>query len=245
MVNILIDNLSKVIDKNEVIRHAEVNISGGEICAFIGPNGVGKTTLLKCLLGLISPDQGSIKINNKVLSKSNRYEMLKGIGSVIQLPPSTFDMTVQELFVEHYNYMEIKEPIPPIEMLELLELNVPLTKKIGQLSLGMKQRLQLAIALSHRPKIIILDEPFNGLDFDGINLMKEILTDLKNRGVCVIITSHSLSELENLITNVVFMLNGKTYKKRDIKDIVDKYSGGLKEYYYTLKKGGELIDEKN
>ncbi|MGX4670481.1 ATP-binding cassette domain-containing protein [Cerasibacillus sp. JNUCC 74] len=238
MVNILIDNLCKVINENEVIRKADAHISGGEICAFIGPNGVGKTTLLKCLLGLLSPDQGSIKIDNQVLSKSNRSEMLKEFGSVIQLPPSTSDMTVYELFVEHYNYMEIKEPTPHMEMLELLELQVPLTKKIGQLSLGMKQRLQLAIALSHRPKIIILDEPFNGLDFDGINLMKEILSDLKGKGVCVIITSHSLSELENFVTSVVFMLNGKTYKKRELKDIVKNYSGGLKEYYYFLKRGG-------
>ncbi|MFU0789083.1 ATP-binding cassette domain-containing protein [Virgibacillus proomii] len=238
MVNILIDNLCKVINENEVIRKADAHISGGEICAFIGPNGVGKTTLLKCLLGLLSPDQGSIKIDNQVLSKSNRSEMLKEFGSVIQLPPSTSDMTVYELFVEHYNYMEIKEPTPHMEMLELLELQVPLTKKIGQLSLGMKQRLQLAIALSHRPKIIILDEPFNGLDFDGINLMKEILSDLKGKGACVIITSHSLSELENFVTSVVFMLNGKTYKKRELKDIVKNYSGGLKEYYYFLKRGG-------
>lgn len=237
MVNILIDNLKKVVNEKEVIRHANVNISGGEICAFIGPNGVGKTTLLKCLLGLVSPDQGSIKIDNKVLSESNRSDLLKEIGSVIQLPPSTSDMTVYELFDEHYNYMKIKKPIPYTEMLDLLELDIPLTKKVGQLSLGMKQRLQLAIALSHRPKILILDEPFNGLDFDGINLMKEILSDLKSTGVCVVITSHSLSELENFVTSVIFMLNGKTYKKRTIKDIVKEHPGGLREYYNFLKLG--------
>ncbi|KGX84694.1 ATP-binding cassette domain-containing protein [Pontibacillus litoralis] len=238
MVNISIDNLCKVIDDNEVIRSAEAHISGGEICAFIGPNGVGKTTLLKCLLGLLSPDQGSIKVDNEVLSKSNRSEILKEFGSVMRLPPGTFDMTVYELFVEHYNYMDIKEPIPYTEMLELVELQVPLTKKIGQLSLGMKQRLQLAIALSHRPKIIILDEPFNGLDFDGINLMKGILSDLKGKGVCIIMTSHSLSELESFVTSVIFMFNGKTHKKREVKDIVKDYSGGLKECYYFLKGEG-------
>lgn len=179
---ISIDKLSKSVNEKEIIRLANVTMHEGEICAFIGPNGVGKTTLLKCLLGLVFPEQGSIKINNKILSESTRPEILKLIGAVIQFPPSVSDMTISELFDEHYHYMQLKNSESYTGMLELLELNVPLTTKIKKLSLGMKQRLQLAIALSHRPKILILDEPFNGLDFDGIDLMKRILTDLKKKG---------------------------------------------------------------
>jgi len=238
---ISIDKLSKSVNEKEIIRRANVTMHEGEICAFIGPNGVGKTTLLKCLLGLVFPEQGSIKINNKILSESTRPEILKLIGAVIQFPPSISDMTISELFDEHYHYMQLKNSESYTGMLELLELNVPLTTKIKKLSLGMKQRLQLAIALSHRPKILILDEPFNGLDFDGIDLMKRILTDLKKEGVCVVITSHSLSELENFVTSVVFMFNGETYEKKPVKDIVRAYSGGLKEYYKVLKMEGENI----
>lgn len=237
MTQINITNVQKSVNDKHVIKSANMNVSRGEICALIGPNGVGKTTLLKCLLGLVYPDQGSIKINNTLLSESSRPEILKKIGTVFQFPSSISDMTISELFNEHFHYLQVEKPKPYDEILKKLDLEVPLKTKVGKLSLGMKQRLQLAMALSHKPNILILDEPFNGLDIDGINLIKEILTDLSKKDMCIIITSHSLSELENFTSTVVFMLNGKTYEKKSVKKIILDYPGGLQEYYQILKGG--------
>ncbi|WP_157796305.1 ABC transporter ATP-binding protein [Bacillus xiapuensis] len=235
MVQINISNVQKFINDKQIIKSANMDIYGGEICALIGPNGVGKTTLLKCLLGLVFPDQGSIKVNGKLLSESSRAEILKQIGTVFSFPSSISSMTISQLFNEHFHYLQLEEPGSYQEILKKLDLEVPLTTKIGKLSLGMKQRLQLAMALSHQPNILILDEPFNGLDVDGINLIKKVLTDLKKKGISILITSHSLSELEDFASSVVFMMNGETYEKKSVQNIIQEYGGGLQEYYQFLK----------
>ena len=237
VTQINIKNVQKSVNNKNILKSANLNVSKGEICALLGPNGVGKTTLLKCLLGLIFPDQGAIEIDNILLSPSSRSEILKKVGTVFQLPASVSDMTISDLFNEHLHYLQVEKPEPYDTLLKKLGLEVPLETKVGQLSLGMKQRLQLAMALSHKPNILVLDEPFNGLDIDGINLIKEILTTLSKEGLCVIIASHSLAELEDFTSTVVFILNGKTSEKKSVKDIIFEYQGGLREYYQIIKGG--------
>lgn len=243
MTHIMITNVKKFINDKPILNSANLSISHGEICALVGPNGVGKTTLLKCVLGLISIDSGTIEIDNILLSPSSRPEILKKIGTVFQLPSGVSDMTVSSLIDEHLHYLEVEHSDSYEKILKKLKLEVPLEMKVGQLSLGMKQRLQLALALSHKPSVLILDEPFNGLDIDGISLIKEILRDLSNQGLSIIITSHSLAELEDFTSTIVFILNGNTAQKNSVKDIISEYKGGLKEYYQTLK-GGTLTQPK-
>lgn len=243
MKRVQISNIQKTVNNQPIIKSASFELSEGEICALIGPNGVGKTTLLKCLLGLVRPDQGSITIHDQLLSKSSRPKLLKEIGVVFPIPESLYSKTISELFSEHFHYLQIEKNVSYHTLLQKLELDVTTTTKIGDLSLGMKQRLQLAMALSHHPSILILDEPFNGLDVDGINLIKKILTDLSKKGKCILITSHSLSELEDFVSSVVFMLNGETHEKKSLHDIMKKYQGGLREYYQMLK-GAECKIEK-
>ncbi len=242
MTPITISNLQKFINAKPIIKVANFDVAEGEICALIGPNGVGKTTLLKCLLGLVKPDQGTIKINDTILTETTRPEILKAIGTVFQFPPNISDMTISELLNQHFNYLKLDMPDSYVQLLKVTELDVPLTTKVGKLSLGMKRRLQLTMALAHQPKILILDEPFNGLDIDGINLIKNILTDLRKKDICIMVTSHSLSELEEFVSSVVFMLNGETCEKQYLEHIKKEYAGGLQAYYQIKKE--EFKNEK-
>lgn len=104
----------------------------------------------------------------------------------------------------------------------------------------MKQRLLLGVAISHNPNILILDEPFNGLDPDGVFLIKDIITRFKNCGGSVIIASHSLAELEEFVTSVVFIKDGQTFKKKSIEVLLQRYPGGLQEYYKQFWKDGDV-----
>lgn len=235
MSPIIVDNVKKIINDVVIIQSANLCIDKGEICALIGPNGVGKTTLIKCLLGLAFPDEGTIKLNNKILKETTMAEILSNIGAILQYPSSISHLTIKQLFIEHFHYLNIERIELLDEILKTVELNISPDTKIGNMSLGMKQRLLIAVALSHKPNILILDEPFNSLDIDGINIIKNILKIWKNNNASILITSHSLLELEDIATNIVFMKNGRTYDKKNVEDIKKEYKGGLQEYYQQLK----------
>ncbi|MFU0827873.1 MAG: ABC transporter domain-containing protein [Lachnoclostridium sp.] len=237
MQRIIAQNIQKSIDNKMILQMVNLFVNQGEICALIGPNGAGKTTLIKCLLGLVYPENGSIQINGQTLSDKRKTDLLKNIGSVLQYPESISHLTVNQLFMEHFHYLNMNPSKKWEEFLQKVGLNVSGNMQIGKMSLGMKQRLLFAMALSHSPNIIILDEPFNGLDIDGINLIKDMLKDLTQNGISILIASHSLSELEDIATSVVFMLNGRTYEKKNVKEIKRQFPGGLKEYYQHIKKG--------
>jgi ABC-2 type transport system ATP-binding protein len=237
MKRIDVCNVQKSIKGKSILQQADLCLEEGEICALVGPNGVGKTTLIKCILGLAFPDCGKICINGTELQDETRGEILSQIGGVLQYPESISHLTIDQLFEEHFCYLDLEPNSNWNAFLNRLGLCVSTEAKISSLSLGMKQRLLLALTLSHKPSILILDEPFNGLDIDGILLIKNIVKDLIKRGVSVLIASHSLPELDDFATKVVFMFDGKTREKKSVKEIGDTYEGGLREYYQQLKKG--------
>lgn len=237
MQRVEINNMKKSKKGITILQSVNLSIDKGEICALIGPNGVGKTTLIKCLLGLVHPDNGTTQINGKILTDDTRSEILFQIGAVLQYPTSISQLTINQLFTEHFHYLNLQRPESWQNFLQKVELNISTETQIGKLSLGMKQRLLLALALSHKPNIIVLDEPFNGLDVDGIMLIKNTLKLLISENISVLIASHSLSELEDLATSIVFMLNGVTFDKKYVNEIKKEYDGGLHQYYQYLKKG--------
>jgi len=239
MERITAHELQKSIKGTPILHSADLSVESGEICALIGPNGVGKTTLIKCILGLAYLEYGTVQINGTILSTITQAEIALNIGAVLQYPASISSLTVDQLFLEHFHYLGLKIPNSWNEYLRKVGLSVPTGMQIGKMSLGMKQRLLLAVALAHTPNILILDEPFNGLDVDGIVLIKDILKELSNNKVSILVASHSLSELEDVATSVVFMLDGKTRTKKDVKDILREYEGGLHQYYQHIKKGGQ------
>lgn len=241
MQRVIMKDIQKKIKGKIILRSANLLINKGEICALVGPNGVGKTTLIKCLLGLINPDVGTINVNGKTLIGADRTVVLSQLGAVLQFPNNISDMTIEQIFIEHYQYLNLVTDMEKIrDLLKKVELKVDINAKIGTLSLGMKQRLLFALAIAHKPNIIVLDEPFNGLDIDGIVLIKNILNTLIKEDVAVLIASHSLAELENIATSIVFMMDGETYEKQSVNEIMKSYSGGLLEYYQFFKntRGG-------
>ena len=185
-----------------------LEVEKGSIYGFLGPNGAGKTTTLRLLLGLLKKQQGSIHVFGKEFA-DHRIESLKKIGTLIEQPSLYGHLTAREnLEIYRIIYNVSKERIG--EVLELVGLKDTGKKKAKQLSLGMKQRLSIAMALLHNPELLILDEPTNGLDPNGIIETRELIKKLnKENGVTIIVSSHILAEVERMATHVGIIHNGR------------------------------------
>jgi lantibiotic transport system ATP-binding protein len=194
--------------KEKVLDHINLRVTEGGIYGFLGPNGAGKTTTLRLVLGLLKKQQGTISIFGKPL-ESNRVSILRKTGSLIETPSMYSQLTAYEnLSVLQKIYRCPKENIS--KALELVELSRTAEKKAGQFSLGMKQRLGIAMAILNNPSLLILDEPTNGLDPNGMIEIRELLRKLnKTTGATIVISSHLLSEIEKLATHVGIIHKGK------------------------------------
>ncbi len=191
-----------------VLSNINIQVPEGCIYGFLGPNGAGKTTTLRLILGLLKRQQGTISIFGKSFDE-NRVEILKQVGSLIESPSLYGHLTANEnLSLLQKVYQCPKRQIQ--EVLDLVGLPDTGNKKAGQFSLGMKQRLSIAIALLHNPSLLILDEPTNGLDPNGMIEIRELLTRLnQEKGTTIIISSHLLDEIEKLVTHIGIINKGK------------------------------------
>jgi ABC-type multidrug transport system ATPase subunit len=190
-----------------VLNNIDLKISEGSIYGFLGPNGAGKTTTLKLVLGLLKRQQGDIFVFGEPFEKA-RIDILQKTGSLIESPSLYSQLTA----MENLQVLQKIYQCPKSRMQETLRL-VGLTgtgkKKAGQFSLGMRQRLSLAIALLHSPSLLILDEPSNGLDPNGMIEMRELLKKLnREKGITILISSHLLPEIEKLVTHVGLIHKG-------------------------------------
>jgi ABC-type multidrug transport system ATPase subunit len=194
-------------DGEVVLNNIDLNIPSGSIYGFLGANGAGKTTTMKLLLGLLKKQQGDIRIFNQSLSE-NREEILKRTGTFIESPSLYRHLTAKENLEIWRRIYQC--PVSNIkEVLDLVGLSHTGKKSTGKFSLGMKQRLGIAIALLHKPQLLILDEPSNGLDPTGMIEIRELLKQLnKESGVTILISSHLLSEVEKLVTDVGIIHKG-------------------------------------
>jgi ABC-type multidrug transport system ATPase subunit len=194
--------------KEQVLQEINLQVPKGSIYGFLGPNGAGKTTTLKLILGLLRKQKGEVEIFNKDFH-SNRTETLQKIGSLIESPSLYGHLNaVDNLRIWQKVYGCPKERID--EVLDIVGLSHTGKKKSGKFSLGMKQRLSIAIALLHDPELLILDEPTNGLDPNGILEIRELLEKInKERGITIVISSHLLAEIEKLVNYVGIINHGK------------------------------------
>jgi lantibiotic transport system ATP-binding protein len=190
-----------------VLNNIHLQVPEGAVYGFLGPNGAGKTTTLRLLLGLLKKQEGTISIFNQFLHQ-HRREVLRNIGSLIESPSLYSHLTAEEnLRIWQYIYQCPHTRIK--EVLHTVGLSATEKKKAGKFSLGMKQRLSIAVALLHRPRLLVLDEPTNGLDPNGIMEIRDLITQLnREQGVSIIISSHLLAEIEKLVTHLGIIHKG-------------------------------------
>ncbi len=194
--------------QDTVLSDIELAVPKGAIYGFLGPNGAGKTTTLRLILGLLKKQTGSIQFFEKDF-EGNRIDILRRTGSLIEAPSIYAHLSASEnLALLQKIYRCDKNRIT--EVLKLVGLEHTGKKSAGKFSLGMKQRLSIAIALMHEPELLILDEPTNGLDPNGIIEIRELLKKLnQEQGLTILISSHLLAEIEKMVTNVGIINKGK------------------------------------
>ena len=201
--------LTKRYAGRSVVNQVSLSVPEGSVYGFIGPNGAGKSTTMKMLLGLVKPSGGEILLFGKRMEEKNRLELLRQTGSLVESPSCYGHLTGEENL---QIVAELKNvPKKDIDrVLEIVELTGCRKRKVKQYSLGMRQRLGIAQALLGNPKLLILDEPTNGLDPSGIQQMRSLIREMPQRcGATVLISSHLLSEMEQMVDQVGIINHGE------------------------------------
>jgi ABC-2 type transport system ATP-binding protein len=212
------EGLSFTFGKQQVVKSLALQVPEGSIYGFLGPNGAGKTTTIKLLLNLLKPDAGEIRVFGQDI-KNHRIEILSQIGSLIEQPAIYQHLTGKENLLNRALLLGVSSQRVD-DMLALVQLTNAANKKAGQYSLGMKQRLGIALAMLADPKLLILDEPTNGLDPNGIIEIRELLKRLvADHGKTVFISSHLLAEIERMATHVGIINGGAMLFQGSIADL--------------------------
>ncbi|MEG0075499.1 MAG: ABC transporter ATP-binding protein [Eubacterium sp.] len=212
-------NLTKVYGKEKVVNNVNLNIKRGEIYGLLGGNGAGKTTIMKMMTTLVKPTEGSIDIFGKDLA-SNAIPILKNTGALIEYPVFYDHLTAKEVLRLHCSYMGIGNDGDIEEVLDLLDLSQTNDKKVKMFSLGMKQRLGIARAMLTKPKLLILDEPINGLDPRGIREVREILKNLRDSyDTTIVISSHILAEIEQVADTIGIIAKGTLIEEISMDEV--------------------------
>ena len=220
MENILeCKNLCKTFGKKQILHTVSFEIKKGEILGFIGPNGAGKTTTIKLILGLQSITSGKVLINGYDVEKEFTKAIEK-VGAIVENPDMYMYMSGYDnlkLVANMYKGIT-KKRID--EVVKLVKLENRINDKVSKYSLGMRQRLGIAQAILHNPNLLILDEPTNGLDPEGIKEMRELLVDLaKKEEMAILISSHNLAELDNFCNKICIIKNGEIIETNEITAI--------------------------
>lgn len=212
-------DLCKDFGKKKILKNVSLKIEEGDILGFIGPNGAGKTTTIKLILGLQSITKGTVSINGYDIQK-NFTNAIEKVGAIVENP----DMY---MYLSGYDNLKLvanlykgitKERIDKV--VKLVKLENRINDKVSKYSLGMRQRLGIAQAILHNPKLLILDEPTNGLDPEGIKEMRELLVKLaQEEKMAILISSHNLAELDNFCNKVCIIKNGEVIETSEISKI--------------------------
>lgn len=220
------ENLHKSFRKKEILKSVSLEIGSGDILGFIGPNGAGKTTTIKLILGLQKIGSGKVIINGYDIQKDFEKAIAK-VGSIIENP----DLY---MYMSGYDNLKLISNLYPNvdekrinEVIKLVGLENRINDKVSKYSLGMRQRLGVAQAILHKPNLLILDEPTNGLDPEGIKDLRELLVKLsKEENMGILISSHNLAELESFCNKVSIIKNGVIVETSDLDTVKKEASEG-------------------
>ncbi|WMJ72321.1 ABC transporter ATP-binding protein [Cytophagaceae bacterium ABcell3] len=204
---ISVENIEKSFRKLQVLKGVNLKMSPGKIYAFLGPNGSGKTTLLKHILGLVKPDQGLITINGADIK--NGWEYRKQIGYMPQIANFPENLNIEEILMMVCNVRGISPDFN--HLIQYFQLKEHLKSMLKNLSGGMKQKVNAIMALMSDPDILIFDEPSTGLDPLSHLKLKQLIKKEKDKGKTIMITTHILSEVEELADEIIFLLDGKIF----------------------------------
>ena len=211
--------LCKQYGPHTAVDHVELHVPQGCVYGFIGPNGAGKSTTMKMLLGLIHPTAGRVRLLGQELTEKSRLPLLRQTGSLIESPAGYLHLTAQE-------NLEIVADLKGVphkdigRVLDIVHLTQDRNRRVGQYSLGMKQRLGIAMALLGSPKLLILDEPTNGLDPAGIQEMRALIRNMPAAtGATVLISSHLLGEIEQMVEQVGIIDHGHILFERPLTEL--------------------------
>lgn len=233
METINIKQLIKTMKSSFSLNVSNLDLHSGKIYGLVGPNGSGKTTFMKCLCGLLTPDNGYLILDGHQIDVTGNTT-LATIGTNFVNSDSLKGFSLNEIYRDHVFYYGVDNSISVEQLLKDVGLDVNKELSFDQMSLGMKQRFLLGMATVHNPSIILLDEPFNGLDPDGVDLFIKNIKELSKSRV-LIISSHVLRDLELFLDEVIFIESGNIKKVKSMIDIRQEYEKGLKDYYDEQK----------
>lgn len=237
---IKINNLAKEFGNTFVVKDSNMTVPKGCVYGFLGANGAGKTTIFKMLTGLISPTSGTATVLGLDVTK-DKDKILRGIGSLIEAPVFYEHLSATENLELHLDYMDIRG-FGTEAALDMVGLNETGAKPVSKFSLGMRQRLGIARAFIHKPQILILDEPINGLDPMGIRDMRNLFLSLiREHGMTILLSSHILSEIEYTADMVGVIVNGTVVKEVSLEHIKEQNDTSLEDYFFNIMSGGNVL----
>ena len=239
---ICVDGLIKEYAGIKVVDGVSFSVNKGEIYGLLGRNGAGKTTIMKILLGLANPTSGKVSILGKDMSVNSEKKVLKKVGCIIENPGFYSNLTGTEN-LEIFAKLRGLDQDSVKKALELVNLPYKDKKLFSKYSLGMKQRLAIANAIMHNPEILVLDEPINGLDPIGIAEVRELLKKLKESGVSVLISSHILSELENVADRISIIDFGKMIEEINMKEWKNKQNSDIRVFVKEVDIAKKILFE--
>lgn len=211
-----IKKCSKKFGKHEVLQNINLSFHKGECIALIGPNGCGKTTLIKSILGMVIPDSGSVEFNNKSIFGDYLYR--ENIGYMPQIGRYPDNMTIGQI-IEMIKKIRNSDQALDEDLINAFELEKMFLKQMRTLSGGTTQKVSAALAFLFNPDVLILDEPTAGLDPLASEILKDKIIREKEKGKLILITSHLLSELDDLVTEIIFMQDGKVHFHKKVADL--------------------------
>ena len=215
---ITLQNINKKFGKLQVLQNVNLKFNAGECIALIGPNGCGKTTLIKSILGMVLPDSGDILFNKESILR--KFEYRNNIGYMPQIGRYPYHMTIGQIIAMIKQIRNSKDILDE-DLVKAFKLDKMDDKQMRTLSGGTTQKVSATLAFLFNPDVLILDEPTAGLDPLASEILKEKIIKEKEKGKLILITSHLLSELDDMITQIIFMQDGKVHFHRNINELLE------------------------